>query len=62
MEKYGIRASTESLSSEEAEHMIEDYCEGWGWERESSTPTTRRLAKLGLTEDGAPTAGAHRGG
>jgi aldehyde:ferredoxin oxidoreductase len=41
--------SEEPLSPEEAEHMIEDYYEEWGWDRKTGAPTARRLAELGLT-------------
>jgi aldehyde:ferredoxin oxidoreductase len=41
--------SEEPLSSEEADHMIEDYYEEWGWDRKTGAPTPRRLAELGLT-------------
>jgi len=51
-----------SLSSEEAEHMIEDYYEEWSWDRKTGAPTARRLAELGLTKDESPTAGAHQRG
>jgi aldehyde:ferredoxin oxidoreductase len=54
--------SQEPLSPEEAEHMIEDYYEEWGWDRKSGAPTPSRLAELGLTEDGSPAAGARQRG
>ncbi|MBW1687680.1 MAG: hypothetical protein JRS35_21810 [Deltaproteobacteria bacterium] len=54
--------SEEPLSPAEAEHMIEDYYEEWGWDRKTGAPTARRLAELGLTKDGSPAAGAHQRG
>jgi aldehyde:ferredoxin oxidoreductase len=54
--------SEEPLSPEEAEHMIEDYYEEWGWDRKTGAPTARRLSELGLTKDGSPAAGAHQRG
>jgi aldehyde:ferredoxin oxidoreductase len=54
--------SEEPLSSEEAEHMIENYYEEWGWDRKTGAPTARRLADLGLTKHGSPAAGAHQRG
>jgi aldehyde:ferredoxin oxidoreductase len=44
----------EPLTREEAERMIEDYYEEWGWDRRSGVPTADRLEELGLTGDGSP--------
>jgi aldehyde:ferredoxin oxidoreductase len=44
----------EPLSREEAEQMIEDYYEEWGWDRRSGVPTADRLEELGLRKDGSP--------
>ena len=41
----------EPLTREEAEQMIEDYYEEWGWDRRSGVPTADRLEELGLTKD-----------
>jgi len=43
----------EPLTREEAEQMIEDYYDEWGWDRRSGVPTARRLKELGLTMDGS---------
>jgi aldehyde:ferredoxin oxidoreductase len=54
--------SEEPLSPEEADHMIEDYYEEWGWGRKTGAPTARRLAELGLAKDGSSTAGVQQRG
>jgi aldehyde:ferredoxin oxidoreductase len=41
----------EPLSREEAEQMIEDYFEEWGWDGRSGVPTDDRLEELRLTRD-----------
>ena len=42
----------EPLSREEAEQMIGDYYEEWGWDRRSGVPTADRLEELGFTKSG----------
>jgi aldehyde:ferredoxin oxidoreductase len=44
----------EPLSRDEAERMIEDYYEEWGWDKSSGVPTADRLEALGLTREGLP--------
>jgi aldehyde:ferredoxin oxidoreductase len=43
----------EALSREEAEQMVEDYYEEWGWDRSSGIPTADRLEELGLAGNGS---------
>jgi aldehyde:ferredoxin oxidoreductase len=38
----------------DAEQMVEEYYEEWGWDRKSGVPTPGCLEGLGLTEAGAP--------
>ena len=45
-------ASETPLRREDAQHMIQDYYDEWGWDRTSGVPTPARLAELGLTKDG----------
>jgi aldehyde:ferredoxin oxidoreductase len=40
----------EPLSREEAQQMIGDYYEEWGWDRSSGIPTPGRLEELGLAD------------
>ena len=42
----------EPLSREEAEQMVEDYYQEWGWDGSSGAPTADRLEELGLARDG----------
>ena len=39
------------LERQEAEHMIEDYYEEWGWDRETGIPTVEVLEELGLKNE-----------
>ncbi|MDY6852601.1 MAG: aldehyde ferredoxin oxidoreductase N-terminal domain-containing protein [Thermodesulfobacteriota bacterium] len=39
----------EPLHPREAERIIEDYYDEWGWDRKTGIPTGRELEKLGLT-------------
>jgi aldehyde:ferredoxin oxidoreductase len=40
--------SDEALTRAEAEQMIEDYYEEWGWDRETGAPSPELLEQLGL--------------
>jgi aldehyde:ferredoxin oxidoreductase len=39
------------LEREQAEQMIRDYYDEWGWDQRSGAPTAALLAELGLTQD-----------
>jgi aldehyde:ferredoxin oxidoreductase len=41
----------EALAREEAEQMIGDYFEEWGWDRKSGIPSTGLLKELDLTDE-----------
>ncbi len=42
--------SEQPLSKSDAEEMMEDYYEEWGWDRQTGVPTQEGLEKLGLSE------------